>query len=497
MLLVCLVGITYSNVYDMVFVYDDEFYIVKNQYLDSFKSVGTIFSTNSTAGSGFQDSFYRPIQFFSYLTIKQFLGGDTWGFHLLNVLIHIFNTLLLFSLTQLLGFRRSIAFWVAALWAAHPVHAEVIAYISGTADPLQCFFTLSALIVLLRKKSFYLWTSSLLFICALLSKEVAVVFPGLAASVLFLTNEKRWNYKTYLPVAIYLLLALTYVGLRATLLNFNGDFQFYKTENIYTQNILFRIYTFLATLPNYLALLFWPVHLHIDRAFPVYTGFFFRDVILGAIILLLQITSAIFFFLKRPSFGLFFIAMTMWLAASHSLHSGILVPMNSFFLEHWLYVPSMAVAWIFGAAALKDRTHFYHLVFALIVGALALTTYRQNRMWESPLTLFTTILKHNPAMTRARHNLAMTYSDLGQIDLAQAEYETILKDDANPYPQTLHNLGLIYLQKKQLDEGEKLLLRAIEISPKFHPSYDYLIQLYKFKGDLQKAQQWELKKSQL
>jgi Tfp pilus assembly protein PilF len=171
--------------------------------------------------------------------------------------------------------------------------------------------------------------------------------------------------------------------------------------------------------------------------------------------------------------------------------------MNSFFLEHWLYVPSMAVAWIFGALALKDKTRLHHALFALIVGALALTTYRQNRMWESPLTLFTTILKHNPGVTRVRHNLAMTYSDLGKVDLAQAEYETILKDDPNPYPQTLHNLGLIYLQKNQLEEGEKMLLKAIEISPKFYPSYDYLIQLYKFKGDLPKAQEWEYKKSQL
>lgn len=481
----------------MQFVYDDEFYIVKNKYLDSFENIKEILSTNSTAGSGFQDSFYRPLQFFTYLLVKQTMGGETWGFHLLNVLIHILNALLLYFLTLHLGFRRSIAIWVAAVWAVHPVHAEVIAYISGTADPLQCFFTLSALLVLITKRRFYLAVSSCLFICAMLSKEVAVVFPGLATSLLFLTQQKKWNYKTYFPVLVYLCLALTYVGLRATVLNFNGDFQFYKTENIYTQNILFRIYTFLATLPHYLGLLVWPVNLHIDRAFPVYTSFFYRDVMLGMSFLLIQMAVAIILFMKRPSVGVFFISMMAWLAASHSLHSGVLVPMNSFFLEHWLYVPSMAVVWILGAVALKDKTKFHHWIFAAIVCALALTTYQQNRMWESPLTLFTTIVKHNPNMTRARHNLAMTYSDLGKVDMAQAEYEQILKGDANPYPQTYHNLGLIYLQKNQQDLGEKMLLKAIEISPKFYPSYDYLIQLYKFKGDTVKAQEWELKRSQL
>ena len=49
----------------------------------------------------------------------------------------------------------------------------------------------------------------------------------------------------------------------------------------------------------------------------------------------------------------------------------------------------------------------------------------------------------------------------------------------------------------RIDEGEKLLLKAIEISPNFHPSYDYLIQLYQFKNDEGKVREWTEKKAKL
>lgn len=491
------VFIMYSNVYDMVFVYDDEFYIQKNQYLNSISNISNIFTTNSTAGAGFQDSFYRPIQFLFYLLVQQILGGEPWGFHLLNVFIHAINAILLFFLSQLVGFQKRSAFFVALLWAAHPVHTEVIAYISGTADPLQFFFTVAALIVLLKQSKAYLFFSSILFVAALLSKEVAVVFPGLAFAVLFLTKEKKWDYRTYLPVVLYLGIGLSYVGLRATVLDFNGDFHFYKTQNIYTENILYRIYTFLATLPNYLSLLVWPQNLHIDRAFPVYTEFFYKDVLLGSAILISLITvSIVSFFKKNPARHLT-LSTIIWFFAAHSLHSGVLVPMNSLFLEHWLYVPSIAFFW---ASIYFSEKYFKKLLLptvAVCAGLLAWHTYQQNRMWENPITLFSRILEFNPKATRVRHNLAMAYSDRGNDEYAQKQYEQILAEDPSPYPQTFHNLALIYLKKNDLSKGEELLLKAIEISPQFYPSYDYLIQVYKVRGDVQKVSEWEARKKNI
>lgn len=492
-LLGAVVLIIYSNVYDMAFVYDDEFYIQKNQFLSSFENAGKLFLTNSTAGSGFEDSFYRPVQFFFYLLTQQIFGTEPWGFHLLNVLIHSFNAILIFALGVKLGLRQITAFLAAVLWAAHPVHTEVIAYISGTADPLQCFFTLSSLLLLLSNHRFSLLGSCLLFIVAMLCKEVAVVFPGLATAVLFLKSEKRLDWKTYRPVALYLLLGLIYVGLRASVLNFNGDFHFYKSKNIYTESLEIRFLTFLATIPEYLKVLVWPVDQHIDRAFFIYTEWSHAQVVAGILILLslLSLCALLWRFHRRA--GVFAIAMTMWFASAHSLHSGILVPMNSLFLEHWLYVPSIALFWAAAVLLQKIPIRLALTITAAAVVTLGMLTYKQNRMWESPITLFSRILKFNPKASRVRHNLAMAYSDNGQDDLALKEYEISLQDQPQKYPQTYHNMALIYLKRNDFATGESLLLKAIEISPRFHPSYAYLIQLYKFTKQNEKAIEWENK----
>lgn len=495
-LLACIFA-AYSNVYDMQYVYDDEFYIQKNQFLNSFSNIFNIFATNATAGAGFQDSFYRPIQFFFYLITAQTLGSHEWSYHFLNVFLHAINAVLLFLLSQILGFKKEWAFAVALIWGLHPVHTEAISYISGTADPLQFFFIFLTLITFFKNPQGYLGLCAFFFTCAFLSKEVAIVFPGLLVSLLFLTQENRWKVKTYFPALFFLGIALIYVALRATVLDFNGDFHFYKTENIYTQNMHFRAFTFLATLPKYFMLLIYPQDLHIDRAFPVHVDFLSRDVIFGFFMVMTLVFSSSYLLYKKRKSGIFLTAMTVWFFAAHSLHSGILVPMNSLFLEHWLYVPSVAAIWGFIFILQRLPIKYGMAVVATIAILCGGLTYQQNRMWESPITLFSRILKMNPKATRVRHNLAMAYSDQGQDDLAQREYETVLSADERPYPQTYHNLALLYLKRNRIDEGEKLLLKAIEISPNFHPSYDYLIQLYQFKNDEGKVREWTEKKAKL
>jgi protein O-mannosyl-transferase len=488
----------YSNVYDMKFVYDDEFYIQKNKFLDSFQSVRDIFSTNSTAGAGFQDSFYRPLQFFLYLLVKQTFGGEPWGFHLLNVSLHALNACLVFLLAQLVGFSKKQALLVSLFWSAHPVHTEVIAYMSGTADPLHAFFSLAALLVYFQKKAYSFFVASLFFICALLSKEVAVVFPGLVFSILFIKSSQRWNIKSYFPAFGFLFIALMYVLLRATVLDFNGDFQFYKTQNVYTDNFWFRFYTFLATLPSYLRLLVWPENLHIDRYFPVFTSLWHREVLCGAAIVLFFMSVGAFSIYKKKSWAPLFVGSLLWFASAHALHSGVLLPMNSLFLEHWLYLPSVSFSWLIIWVFSQARyTKLSTGLLFVCIGYSATQTYKQNRMWESPITLFSRILQLNPGVTRVRHNLAMAYSDQGKEDLAMAEYQRILREDAQPYPQTYHNMGLIYLRQNNLAEGERYLLKAIERSPSFHPAYDYLIQIYQLKGETAKAEEYKQKRLKL
>lgn len=504
LLLFLCVSLAYAGAFPSAFLYDDEFLILKNRFLTSFEYLPQIFSSSSTGGAGYVDSFYRPLQTLAYLIVQQLFGQETWAFHGLNILLHGLNTVLLFLLGQKMGLFRRFAFAGALIWAMHPLHTEAVTYMSATADPLHALFLLSGLLVMVpvfTKKQRVV--AALFFVLALLSKESAVVFPALAITMVFFFSSERQRPQSYFVTWPFWAMAFGYLFLRQSLLNFNQDFSMYKEANLYTESFLYRLQTFWATLPSYLSLLVWPVDLHMDRAFPVFTNFLSPLVLAGFILF----AGCLFFIgrglrqnrVKSPWLAW----VPLWFFAAHVPQAGVLIPVNSFFLEHWMYVPSLGI--FLGVAAFTQGCgqslgakgqQFLLLGLLLIAGALGLRTFDQNRVWESPVTFFSHILKYNPESNRVRHNLAMAYTDEGKLDLAKAEYLKVLQT-SEEYYQTHHNLARIYASQNQLDLAEKHELRAIELSPKFFPAYGTLADIYRKKGDAVKAAEAERKFKEL
>lgn len=487
----------YSNVYDMTFVYDDEFFIVKNEHLNSWSRLGDIFSSSSTAGSGFKDSFYRPVQFLLYLIVKSTFGLETWAFHLLNLLIHLGNACLLFLLALKLKFRRPISLLVALLWCLHPIHVECVAYMSATADSLHTFFLMLGLNFLFPRPSRVSYIVGwFCFLLGILSKETAVLGAPLYTITLFYFEKDRWNWRVYLKTLPFWIMSLAYAGLRKTILNFDGDFAFYKESNVYTESLLNRVYTFFATLPKYLEVMAWPTGLHIDRKFPVFTQFTFAPVMMGAAMCTVVLGILLYTVYSRREKWVFASFVILWFTSLHILHAGIIMPLNSLFLEHWMYMPSMALFFAIGAILeLLWRRKLQRI--AATAGAVILclvfasVTYAQNRVWENSITLFSHILSLNPDVARARHGLAMAYSDLGEDTKALELYEEALRQQ--PYPATHHNMGILFIKQNRLDKAEEHFLKALEIDPSFHPSYGYLIQINQVQGNEKKAREYEAK----
>ena len=128
--------------YDLVHL-DDITYISNNTaVLDglSASSVRQPFSLNNVSAT-----MYMPLLWISYMLDVEWLDatpGQPWGFHLTNVLLHAFNSVLLFLL--LLAFCRKPwrAFFFAALWAVHPLRVESVAWVTERKDVLSGFFAL-------------------------------------------------------------------------------------------------------------------------------------------------------------------------------------------------------------------------------------------------------------------------------------------------------------------------------------------------------------------
>ncbi len=498
--LVAAVFLAYFNVFDGQFVFDDEMLIVNNALIRSWHSLGAIFWSSSTAGIGGSDLFYRPLQTLLYLILNQAFGLSTEPFHFLNVALHAANAGLLYALGVRLGFRPAAVFLAALIWALHPVQTEAITYMSATADPLYAFFSLIGLLVLLpdfAPRKFRI--ACVFYALALLSKETAILFPLLAMVSMFFASKKRHDPRFYLRIWPLLAVAAAYLLLRHFALG--KGYTFYAQSNIYTEHILYRFYTFLATLPDYAKTLLWPSQLYIDHSFPVYVDFRHWRPIVGAAMLAAALGQIAWGRGRRGlplSFGL------LWFGAAHFLHTGILLPVNAFFLEHWMYLP-MAGLFLGIAQSFSDWLAKRPPLFARVAAALALLvalgcgarTYAQNAVWHDPVSLYSHILACGGQSARAHNNLGNAYLGRGEIAPSIAEFRAaIALSDA--YAQTHHNLAIALLAqpgrgRENVDQAITELWRALALDPNFFQSYELLANIYAWRGDHDREAEYRAK----
>lgn len=485
--------ISYINVYDNSFVWDDEFLIQKNIFIQDFQYLPEIFSSSSTAGAGGIDNFYRPLQLVMYSLVYQFFGMSLFGFHFLNVLIHVSSGVLLFILIRKIFKIDLLAFLTSLLWVIHPVHTEAITYISGTADPLSVLFALGSFIFYINfresEKSKCLVFSGVFFVLAILSKETMIILPLLFILYEFISDKN--NLKGFKKAIPFFAISFGYFISRITFLNFGNTLNLYESSNIYTEFLFVRIFTFLASLLEYYSLLLWPTNLHMERSFPVFVSFFSPKVFISFLIFV-GLAFLAYYSLKRKKHIIFF--GICWFFISFLPMSGILVPVNSFLLEHWLYFSSIGFFIIFSyfvhrLLKVKKQRLLAVIIIVLLVSCLVVTTINQNKNWENPIIFYNNILKYEEGTPRVYNNLAMAYSDRGKRDLAKKYYKKSIKQSSN-YPQPHYNLARVYIEQKKYSEAIYHLEKSININPNFFYSYYLLGEVYEEQNKTQLAKKY-------
>ena len=144
-------------------------------------------------------------------TLNWTLDRAPFGFHLVNILLHALNAVLLFRIGQKLirGQGRNssdgIALAAALLFALHPMQTEAVTYISGRSSSLMASFYLGALLAYLAGRA---WpVSALLFVLALATRETAVTLPA-ALLLVELCRGTPWREIVRRQAAHWLMLAL-------------------------------------------------------------------------------------------------------------------------------------------------------------------------------------------------------------------------------------------------------------------------------------------------
>ena len=373
--------------------------------------------------------YYRPLVALTYafdrMTGRLLFGGmDPKSYHLTNVLIHVAVCLVLLALLTLLLESTRAALLAALVFAAHPIHTESVAWISGRTDSLAGLFYFMALLAYLRhtrRPSFgWLWLLFGSYGLALLSKEMAVTLPAALILLDLLRPGRRLAPGTrYLIYAG--LIGLTLLFLLARQGALSGITVPEAGQYFFGQPPLTVLATMLQTIPVYARLLIVPTGLlyHYNGVLP-YQDSPLSPAVLPALLFVLVTLALALWWRRRQPLATFAI-LFFYLALLPVMN---IVPTFSLMAERFLFIPSLSIALLIGWLIAKARRPAAQAIATiaglLLIGGYAFLTIERNRDWSTDDRLFRAAEGTPGSLLNV--NLGNVYSRAGDILKAEQLY---------------------------------------------------------------------------
>lgn len=486
-ILIIAVGlVSYLNAISCDFVWDDLSLIVYNPLIKDFNfySLGKVFTSEILPKS----DYYRPLQVLTYQFDYRIYKYAPWGYHLTNIIIHIFNALLVFYILEKISKNQFISLTGSLLFVSAPFHIEAVTYVSGRTDLLLGLFILSVFLFYVNGRHII---SLLLFILGLLSREQAIIFPF--ALILYDIVFKRYNREKLKTYALFFAFAILYIILRLTIFNFTERPLFFRKSSFALDvNILERFLTFLKSIIEYLKITFLPINLHMVRRFDAVKGIFDPYVIAFLLIFILS-TYLVIRYRKNRRLVLFGL---LWFFILLLPQSSLIFP--TILAEHFLYLPCIGIFLVLGIlleSIWQRRKSFAFAILGIWILFYSSLTAINNINWKDQLSFYTWTLSFSPDSYNINYSLANYYADTGQFDLAIEQYRKVMqmsrreKDKATLLAAMHHNIGTMLSRKGLADEAEKEYIKSIELDPKLIDNYNDLGCLYINRAEYAKAEE--------
>lgn len=509
-----LVILAYSNTLRAYWFFDDFPNILFNDPVQlkalDFNSIKKTFF----AAPNHEGNLYRPVAMFSFALNWYFGGHDTFGYHIVNLTIHLLSAIGIFHLILLLyntprmkmlqeENNLYIALLASTLWALNPVQIQAITYIVQRMASLAALFYIYAMLtyVLARRSSInksrplYLLTM-FLYTLSTLSKENGILLPFslLLIEFIFITDHKISLRKIFFGLLIGTLLSYPlFYFLTST------NFQFLSGYDGRSFTMAQRLLTEPRVVIHYISLLLFPapIRLSLLYDFPLSTSLFTPWTTFGSIIsLLFMAVGAIFSYRKIPilSFAILFFLL------NHLVESTIL-PLEIVF-EHRNYLPSIFFFWPIAAVLVKGIRYFLSrkrevaLLLLALTGSYIITfgawTFTRNNLWKSEKAIWIDVMRKHPDLTRPYQMLGALLEAGGYYEEALRYYQMAM-GKKGPTPKTQQfvssiNMGLIYLRTGHYENAIDSFHNALETEPGSKDAYQYLIRSYFGLGDYREAE---------
>ena len=414
-----------------------------------------------------EEDHYWPLVYTTFWLEHKLWGFAPTGYHIVNVLLHLANTLLLWHLLRRLALPG--AWVVAAVFAVHPLHVESVAWVIERKDVLSGLFYLGAMLMWMRfveqpNPRSYVW-SLVLYAAGLLSKSIVVTLPAI------LLIWHWWKQSRVTSTDLLRLVPFGVVGLVITV----GDLSFYRSGSSASFDYSLAERTLIAAraLWFYAGKLLWPSELAV--IYPRWDIRVADPLAWGYLIAAIALALALWHFRSRigrgPLAGALFFAVTL----SPILGFVDYGYMNyAFVADRFQYLAGIGVlAVVIGAATcgvgrLPDLWQKGALgVAAVVIVVLGLLTWRQANIWKDEETLNSHIIALNPEARNAHRHLARALYKQDQYEEA-LEPALVAVEQRPDYYKAHVTLGLILVELSRFEEAETHLRRAIELNPEVH-----------------------------
>jgi len=401
--------IAYWNALGNRFVWDDMFLIVENEHIKSFRYIGHIFLEGLYRQFKYHAGYYRPIQALTYMLDYRVWGLIPFGYHLVNVVLQVFNSILVFRISDIIIRDRNKSIFVAAVFCVHPAFVPIVGYISGRADLLGMLFGLAVIYISLlylnkgvgRK---FLWLALICFTLAVMSKEYYIMALFFIALYMFIFRgcvRVDRAFKLFLGGASGII--LIYVVLRTAIFNF------YQVIDLKGQPFLDRLALFPYLIANYTATLLAPFNMSMEKRLTFSS--FFEIKLLASDVLVFAMCYLAYHLYKKgkkaASFGL------SWFLLSLLPLSNIFMPLKTPWADHWAYMPSLGLFIFCVLMASNGFSHFKKIgsgvklcVSAAVIAMLITLTISENKYWSTQESLAKRISETSPWSAKGFNNLA-------------------------------------------------------------------------------------------
>jgi tetratricopeptide (TPR) repeat protein len=392
----------------------------------------------------------RPAAYFTFAVNYALHGLDLFGYHLVNLLLHLgCGMLMYYFFVQLMltpeirdeEINRAVTstddasylpLFAALLFVCHPIQTQAVTYIVQRFVPLATFFYLAALVLYLEfrrtsKPMSRVWMylfSLTAAVLAMESKEIAFTLPVIIALVEFLFFQGHIVSRLGMLAPFILTMAI----IPAKLMHLSSPVSPDKIETTSSAINLVNfggisssdyLMTQFGVIVTYIRLLFLPIGQNFDYDYPLQQSFFKPEVLFPLALLLMLIGSG-FYLLTRSdenrlykiiAFGIFWFFITL------SVESSI-APIADLIFEHRAYLPSVGffISILAAASVICNRVTgksitqtkiARFLLFSLIAG-LSATAIARNSLWQNDTAFWKDVVKKSPNKARVHRWMGST-----------------------------------------------------------------------------------------